>query len=164
MTPTPKNDEDDAAREELREQRFRALGTRTPRCTFPGCTETDPFALTGATPQIVCREHAANAQGRAWTEAHHPAGRTNSPVTVDVSANDHAVLSAVQSVWPREVLRNPDGSPLLMAAAALRGWLDVLRLIIERTVGWIPVALELLDALLIEFIGPGWWDTLGWHP
>ena len=29
------------------EARYRALGTREPACTTPGCMETDPFALTG---------------------------------------------------------------------------------------------------------------------
>ena len=80
-----------------------------------------------------------------------------------IPANDHAVLTDRQHDWPAATLRNLDGSPLLVAAAALRGWLDVLRLLIERTVGWIPDALERLDDALRKHLGPGWWDAVGWE-
>jgi hypothetical protein len=62
-----------------------------------------------------------------------------------------------------ETLRNPDGSPLLRAAASIRGWLDTLRLIMERTVGWVPAFLEWLDARLRVTIGVQWWVTLGYE-
>ncbi len=139
-------------------ERFAALGTRTPRCSHPGCGETDPFALSGAHPHILCAEHRADRDGRSWTEAHHWQGQANDPADVTaIPANDHAVLSNKhQPQWPRETLRNPGGSPLLQAAAALRGWLDALRLILERTVGWIPTLLELLDAYLGEVLGLRW--------
>lgn len=147
------------------EERLGALGTRTPRCSHPGCSETDPFALSGVHPQIVCAEHRADRDGRSWTEAHHWQGQANDAEDVSpIPANDHAVLSnKYQGEWPRETLRNPDGSPLLQAAAALRGWLDAMRLIIERTVGWIPPLLEVLDAYLRQKLGPRWWDDfLAW--
>jgi hypothetical protein len=109
----------------------------------------------------LCAEHAADRDARAWSEGHHVQGRRNDPHDViDIPANDHAVLSELQRAWSRETLRNPDGSPLLHAAAALRGWLDILRLVIERTVGWIPPMLETLDEALRERLGPGWWHDL----
>ena len=154
----------DAAWEVRREHRLRALGTRSPRCIVRGCVETDPFALTGVHPEILCREHLADRQARTWVEEHHPQGQHNDPAAVPVPANDHGALSERQELWPRDTLRNPDGSPLLCVAAALRGWLDVLRHMIESTVGWIPDALERLDQLLRAFFGPGWWDFLGWQP
>jgi len=77
-------------------------------------------------------------------------------------ANDHSVVTLKHQVeWPRETLRNPDGSPLLQAAASIRGWLDVLKLVLERTVGGIPETLERLDAWLRERIGPRWWEDFG---
>jgi hypothetical protein len=127
-----------------------------------GCEETDPFALTGAAPNLVCREHLADELGRSWTEAHHPAGQHNDPFTVPVPADDHGALSERQALWPRDTLRNPDASPLLRMAAWLRGWLDVLRVIIDRTIARIPAGLERLDQLLTEAIGPEWWNALGW--
>ncbi len=147
----------DGDRDARREARLRQLGTREPRCTRPDCTETNPFALTGAEPSIVCYECQATKRGRAFHEVHHTSGRDNDAETVGVPGNDHRVLSAEQQLWPADTLRNPDGSPLLRAAAALRGWLDVLRLILDRTVGWIPLFLEQLDAWLRERIGPCWW-------
>jgi len=149
---------------DLREDRYRALGARSPRCTVDGCLETDPFALTGGWPEIRCREHVAHRRGCRWTEDHHLSGRANAPETGPLPANDHAVMSALQSLWPRETLRNPEGSPLLRAAAAVRGWLDILRVVIERAVRWVPAALESLDALMTDRHGPRWWDQLGWTP
>jgi hypothetical protein len=151
-------------RDERREQRLRQLGTRTPRCSRPGCNETDPFALTGVDPEIVCYECQSEQRGRSIIEAHHLAGRHNDPATtVDLLGNDHRALNDLQCDWPRHVLRNPDGSPLLHAAAAVRGWLDVLALVLERAVGWVPEFLEWLDDALRTAIGPRWWDDLSWE-
>ena len=134
--------------------------------------ETDPRCLRqvelakpgdGAIAVVLCAGCHLRLQGKPLEEDHHPAGRANDAFTVPIPANDHAVLSDLQHDWPTATLRNPDGSPLLAAAAALRGWLDVLRLLIERTVGWIPDALERLDDALREYVGPGWWGTVGWE-
>jgi hypothetical protein len=61
-------------------------------------------------------------------------------------------------------LRNTDGSPVLRAAAAIRGWLAVMRVIIDRAISWVPAALEILDALLTYRHGPRWLENLGWQP
>ncbi len=139
--------------------------------TCEDCGESDPRTLQqdrhdpkdGTSDGVRCAECRLMAQGKAPNESHHPAGRANDPATVPIPSNDHAVLSDLQLAWPRETLRNRDGSPLLKAAASLRGWLDVLRLILERTVGWIPDFLEWLDAALSVQVGPRWWETLGWE-
>lgn len=145
--------------EDRREERRRALGTRVPRCTQPGCDESEPLALTGTHPDILCYEHDALCKGRPWLEAHHPSGRANDETTVQIPGNDHRVLSESQNTqWPQRTLRNPDGSPLLKASAAIRGWIDVLWLILTRTVGWVPAFLEGLDAWLRERLGPRWWE------
>jgi hypothetical protein len=146
-------------REYRKEAAFERLGTRQPRCQY--CNESNPFALQGIYPDIVCYECAAKQAGRAWTEDHHPAGRRNDSFAVKIPGNDHRVLSVMQDSWPKGTLRNPNGSPLLAAAAKLRGWLNVLDLIIERTVGFIPAFLELLDERLREEWGDRWWDRLG---
>jgi hypothetical protein len=142
-----------------REQAYERLETRQPQCQH--CTESDPFALQGTHPDIACYECSAHQAGKSNTERHHPAGRRNSPVTVAVPGNDHRVLNDAQNDWPKRTLRNPDESPLLKAAAAIRGWLDILKLIIERVVGWIPVFLESLDEALRARYGDRWWEELG---
>jgi hypothetical protein len=150
-------DGEDGARLARREAAIRRLGTRHPRCP---CGETEPLALTGRHPQIRCYECQALAAGRSWIEQQHPQGRHNGPVTVPIPGNDHRVIDDRKNDWPRQTLRNPDGSPLLRAAACLRGWLDTLRHIIEETIGWIPAFLEALDRWLCQLIGPRWWDGL----
>ncbi len=124
-----------------------------------GLHQVELIDATG-TPITVtlCASCHVQLQGNRATEDHHPAGRANDPFTVAIPATEHAILSDWQHDWPRETWRNPDGSPLLIAAASLRGWHDFVRLLIERTVGWIPGYLEQLDALLRQQLGPCWWD------
>jgi hypothetical protein len=148
--------------EDLRETRLRALGTRSPECSIGACQETDPFALTGVHPDILCSEHDADAQGRSWIEDHHVAGRQNDPTTVPLPANDHSAVTARQTLWDRDTLRNQNGSPLLRMAAWIGGWVEVMRVMIDRSIGRIPAALEKLDVLLTDRLGPGWWEELGW--
>jgi hypothetical protein len=145
--------------EDLRQERYRALGSYSPRCSRPDCAETDPFALTGAAPNIVCHEHLADQEGQSWTQEHHISGQANSPEKVPIPANDHGWISAIQSLWPRETLRNPDASPLLRAAAAVHGVLAVLRWAIDRAAGWVPGELESIDRELERRHGSRWWET-----
>lgn len=150
------------AREERRDRRARQLGSPEPCCVT--CGEGDPLALSGTAPDIRCSECQAMAEGRSVREGHHVAGRHNDPDDiVPVLGNAHRLLSDAQAhEWPSETLRNPDGSPLLKAAAAIRGWLEILRLVMERTVGWVPAFLEALDAHLRVTLGERWWTDLAW--
>ena len=100
-------------------------------------------------------------RGRRPYEYHHVDGQHNSDVTADVPGNDHRILSELQRLWPEDTLRNPEHSPLLVAAASIRGWCDV-QLIIIRGVGWIPVFLEWLHPTLVDLYGPDWWKHFGW--
>jgi hypothetical protein len=142
-----------AARRESRRVRRFAPGAQCERCG-----ERDTRTLIAAAAPVLCRECRAVGDGRSPIEWHHPAGEHNSEVTIAMPANDHAILSDYQQDWPLETLRNPDGSPLLRAAASVRAWLDVLRLVIERTVGGVPALLETLDAWLRELAGERWWE------
>lgn len=143
--------------------RHRQLGTRNPECGIPGCDETNPFALTGHHPDIICYEHKLLGMSRTPYEAHHVAGQHNSDLVADIPGNDHRILSEYQASWPEDTLRNPDKSPLLIAAAAIRGWLDVLRIILERCIVWIPGLLEWLNDVLVERHGRDWWIRFGWN-
>jgi hypothetical protein len=149
---------EELAREIRKEAAYERLGTRHPRCQH--CPESDPFALHGGHPHITCYECSARLVGRSLIERHHPASRHNSPATVPIPGNDHRVLSDMQRDWPERTLRNPDGSPLLVAAAAIRGWLDILWLVVQRTVGHVPALLESLDAGLRATYGDRWWEGL----
>jgi hypothetical protein len=139
------------------EEKLAELGTRTPHCTWEGCDEICPFMLTGADPAIRCYEHELLRLRRPWLEEHHPFGRHNHAAKFAMPGNDHRVLSEFQYAWPRETLRNPDGSPLLQAAALVRGYLDLLYLVMVLT-AVVPVLLEQLDAYLRLRLDERWWD------
>lgn len=91
-------------------------------------------------------------------DRHHVAGKANSPVTISVPVNDHrARLNDDQYDWLFDTLENPDGSPLLMAAACIQGFIDVVLYLIEKLLTWIADLLCALDAHLKERLGPKWW-------
>jgi hypothetical protein len=133
----------------------RRVGKNT-RCA---CGEMRVEALVGNTG--VCAECQRKRQNQATTDKHHVAGKSNSAVTVVVPANDHrAVLSEGQYDWPKTTLENPHGSPLLMAAACIRGFIDTAIYLIDQLLSWIAEMLEVLNAILVEKFGPEWWlDT-----
>src|SRR5262249_51624249 len=143
---------DKSTRRDVRhEQQSRRLGTRTPQCG--SCEETHGAALTTQDEKIICYECILKESGKPTIENHHFAGKRNDSLTVPIPGNDHRILSDWQRDWPADTLRNPNSSPLLKTAGAIRGFLDVLRLIIERILGWVPEFLEGLDAYLTSSIG-----------
>lgn len=144
-----------------REQAYERSGTRTPRCQ--SCPETDPIVLTGKHPQIICYRCMAIRDGKKATEDHHIGGQHNDPFTVPIPANDHRRLNDMQNDWPERTLKNSDGSPLVGIAGLLRGWIDVLLLIIKQVLVKLPAALEDLNVCLTQSIGPAWWVTIGWQ-
>lgn len=150
-----------------KEERLRELGSRTPICSHPDCDEHDPFTLTGASPDIWCYEHQARAQGREWVEGQHVPGQHNARETLAMPGNDHRASDEMKLLWPEETLHNPNKSPLIRAAATLRGFLDFLFQLAFRIVAWIPGFLETLDGWLTDTIGESWWEQFkrdtGWE-
>ena len=142
-----------------RERNYERLGTRSPICK--NCGETHPVALTGVDPDIICYECRRMNDGKSSVEAHHIVGRHNDPATVKVDGNDHRILSDMQRIWPKETLRNPNGSLLLKIAATIRSIIDWFSMMVDRALGWIPDFLEKLDAWLREQIGPDWQAKMG---
>ena len=148
-----------ARQSELRkEKHLRRLNDRDPRCS--DCGEKEPAALTGTAPDILCYEDRIRVDGKSAIEDHHFAGRNNDELTVSIPGNEHRILSDMQKDWPEKTLRNPNSSPLRKAAATIRGWLDILLLLIKRILGWIPPFLEALDDKLTDRIGEQWWVEL----
>jgi hypothetical protein len=122
------------------------------------CGESRPEALLSGRNPAICAACDRTQRGKTTLDRHHVAGKSNSPVTIPIPANDHrARLSADQHDWPRQTLENPNGSPLLVAAASVRGFADTLFYLIEEFLLWIPEMLEVLDVLLVEKLGTKWW-------
>jgi hypothetical protein len=142
-------------REAIAEHR---LGTQTV-CTV--CGETRPMALEPNTDPRLCTECRKEKEGITRMEYHHIAGKANSDTTIAVPANDHrARLSKNQNDWPRQTLENRERSPMLRAAANIRGFIDTVVYLAEEFLLWVAEMLEMLDDYLVEKFGPQWWhDT-----
>jgi hypothetical protein len=122
------------------------------------CGESRPEALIGGTNPVQCEACKRTRRGAKPVDQHHFAGRSNDPFTIAVPINDHrAFLTPAQRCWPRLTLRNHLGSPLLAAAARIRGFVDVVHYLIENKLLWIAEMLESLDVLLAKKLGPRWW-------
>jgi len=120
------------------------------------CGESRPEALLSRRNPAICAACDRTQRGKTTLDRHHVAGKANSEITIPVPVNDHrARLSADQHDWPRQTLENPNGSPLLVAAASLRGYSDTTIYLLETLLH--PDMLEALDAFLIEKRGPKWW-------
>lgn len=152
MRPWKREDPIKAAAREARAQR------RVGEGAICACGEIRPEALVAGRKKTICFNCDAGQRGRSTLEAHHVAGRANGPVTLDVPINDHrAELNVAQYDWPKLTLQNPEGSPLLAIAGAVRGFIDTLLYLIGKLLGPIPEALEAYDAQLRERLGPQWW-------
>lgn len=122
------------------------------------CGEKRPGALIPGTNPTTCAACQRAKTGQTPMDDHHPFGRANSSITIPVPVNDHrARLSIDQMDWPRSTLTNPHGSPLLAAAACVRGFIDTVFYLIEESLLWIPDMLELLDDLQVKKLGQQWW-------
>lgn len=122
------------------------------------CGESRPEALIAGSKPSTCAKCQREKRKRCTSDRHHVAGKSNSRATIRVPVNDHrAILSISQHGWPRQTLANPNGSPLLAAAACIRGFVDTIYYLIEKFLLWIPELLEALDAFLTEELGSKWW-------
>lgn len=122
------------------------------------CGETQPELLIRRGNSVMCVKCTRKRAGKRTTDKHHPAGRNNDPSTVEVDVNDHrAVLSVAQHDWPRKTLENPRRSPLLRAAASVRGFVDMVIYWVTKLLLWSAEMLENLDELLEMRLGPRWW-------
>lgn len=123
------------------------------------CGEDRPEALIPGSDPLTCFECDRKTNRKTTTDAHHIAGAANNRgATIIVPVNDHrAELSVAQQDWPRKTLQNPDRSPLLSAAAHIRGFIDTIVYLITKFLLWIAGMLELLDTTLEKKLGQKWW-------
>jgi hypothetical protein len=123
-----------------------------------GCGEDRPEALIRKESDVACAACARKRKGKITVDNHHVAGKANSRVTIPVPVNDHrARLSVDQYDWPKKTLENPERSPLLAAAACIRGFINTVIYLMEKVLLWIAEMLERLDEYLSGQCGPQWW-------
>jgi hypothetical protein len=132
------------------------------------CGESRSEAIVARSRPRLCEQCYRVRRGAKKTDAHHIAGKANSPITIEVPANDHrGALSAAQYEWPPKTLQNPDGSPILRMAGAVRGVTDFIAELVTRFLESCARGLELLDNVVRQKLGDAWWvDTPieGWWP
>jgi len=139
-------------------QRDATAARRFPENAQCACGESRPEALIARSDPVICAACDRKKKGKTPSDKHHPAGDANSPVTVPIPVNDHrAELSPAQYDWPHQTLRNPNGSPLLAAAASIRGYSDTNSYQVRTLLLTNPEMLEELDSLLTKERGPEWW-------
>jgi hypothetical protein len=126
------------------------------KCTK--CGETRPRALIPSSDPTTCAKCDRKKRRRKTTDNHHIAGRANSDITIAIPVNDHrAELSEAQQDWPKKTLENPGRTPFLSGAAHVRGFVDMNGYMAEQFLLWIAEMLELLDTILEQKLGQGWW-------
>jgi len=85
---------------------------------------------------------------------HHVAGRSNHRSTIQVPANSHrAILTPDMYDWPKKTRENPTSSPLLIAAACIRGFCNIVSYLIDELIYWIAELLEALHEELAREFG-----------
>jgi hypothetical protein len=115
------------------------------KCTY--CSEHRPEALIARSNPLRCSACEAVRLGKSTFEKHHPAGRSNSAITIAIPVNHHrAELSIAQHDWPPTTLQNPNHNSLIAAAARIRGYVDMLDFLTKELLHGIPEALEALPA------------------
>jgi hypothetical protein len=125
------------------------------------CGEDRPLALIPGRDPMICAKCDREQKGKTPLDDHHLFGRANSRITISGPVGDHrAELSKSQiDSWPRKTLQNPDGSPLLSAAAHVRGFIDTVIYLMTEFLLWIADMLELLDTHLERKFGQKWWTN-----
>ncbi len=124
------------------------------------CGENRPNALVPGSNPMICAECQREQLGQSTQDQHHPAGEANDPTTAGIPANDHrALLSVAQYDWTKNTLENPDGSPLLAAAARHRGYVDTNSYLQEKMLLVTAEMFETLDRHLTDKLGPKWWEN-----
>jgi hypothetical protein len=147
--------EQDPLRTWIREQRAqRAVGADAICAT---CDECRSFALIRRRNPAICFRCDRIGRGLPPYEFNHVFGENNSDATLRRPINDHrAVLSVAQYGWPRKVRENPEGSPVIAAAAMRLGSRDEISYILTRDTSG-EFLLD-LDTFLRERLGPRWWE------
>ncbi len=122
------------------------------------CGESDARVLDAGTKPILCYACHAAAAGRSVVEYHHIGSRANGDLTIVIGANEHRILSEMQREHDPRLRRNPDGSPVLRAAAHLAGVRDALAVLVERLFDPLITWLLAFETWLVARLGPRYWQ------
>lgn len=129
------------------------------KCAY--CGEPRPEALIARSHPMICAECRRKQRGHSTLDGHHPAGEANHKLTIPVPVKDHrAILTPAMYDWPKQTRENPNGAPLLAAAACIRGFCDTVIYLINKLIYWIAEFLEALHEKLVCEYGEHYWLVL----
>ena len=97
------------------------------------CGEPDELTFNAFDERVLCRRCMLLVQDLPPEEDDHPFGRRNDPQTRRMDANYHAILTALQSYWPRMTQQGFGKSERVKLAAGLRRLNDILALNREQS-------------------------------
>lgn len=123
------------------------------RCAV--CGFGDAITLEAWGDKWRCYQCSNRARGKPTEEAHHILPRKVSPLTVDLPANLHRILSEKQLTIPQEIRDAAPGHPLAFIVLLLCSVRDFGLAIVEflgAAIQWLVRLMEWLDAKL----GKGW--------
>ena len=143
------------------QRRNRAQRRIGPGSKCAQCGEARPEALIAHSNPMICAECQRRQKGHSVLDHHHGAGQANHDLTIPVPTNDHrAILTPAMYDWPKETRENPTGSPVLAAAACIRGFCDTAIYLIDKLIYWVADLLEALHEVLVCEFGENYWRVL----
>jgi hypothetical protein len=138
--------------------------SRTPadaRCV--DCGIDNPIVLHKDGEQWRCYECAKVRRGERPDEAHHILGKDVDPMTVDIPANLHRILSEAQLDVPEEIRGRSASNPLvwiIRLVCAIRDYGQAIVAFLTRCANWLARLLARLEA----HFGANWATALDLPP
>lgn len=148
----------DAALRKSRRARKAPQGVRCGTCGI-----RNPAVLHRDGAAWHCYECATVQHGNGPTEAHHILGKAIHPMTVDVPANLHRILSEEQLNIPEKLRSRSPHNPLVWIIRLLCAIRDFGKAIVDLLSTCVQWLTRLLTALEARF-GEHWTDALGLPP
>ena len=138
--------------------------SRTPadaRCV--DCGFDNPIVLQRDGKQWRCYECAKIRRGQRPDEAHHILGKDVHPMTVELPADLHRIVSEAQLDLPEEIRGRPASNPLvwiIRLLCAIRDFGQAIIAFLTRSVNWLARLLAWLEA----HVGANWANELDLPP
>lgn len=127
------------------------------------CGISNPVVLQEDGEHWRCYECAKIRRGERPDEAHHILGRDVHPMTIDIPANLHRILSEEQLAIPEEIRGRSPHNPLVWVIRLLCAVRSFGKAIVDFLTGGINWLTRLLVALERR-LGAKWADVLGLPP
>ena len=129
------------------------------------CGESRPQCLISGANPPRCAKCDRKRRNQSTSDQHHVFSKANSPLTISIPVNDHReFFNEAQNDWPPRILENPEKSPLLTAAAFIRGFADLIVYLMKNFLLRIAEMLERLDTMEMKKLPKDRWKHMKLEP